>query len=242
MNKNCIMNKWLPLLFVLLVPLTAIAQTDDKQQELQQRAENYSKQLIDRWHQTLGVKSLFDELLVDDKGVREALLTDAAEYYRFVHGAGDTVSVMKDVSKELLREWLYEFLNSVFLNVEYHLAFDTHDDIQEVEQIAQQARDNMGSCSETISVDCLQKSLKTLRSINAIYRDKLKSADFSSSEYRLGLQGIAESNPIRIEQGDDHYQLPKTLPVIYISRGALDLILVEKNSGIKLAAIKFDPN
>jgi hypothetical protein len=30
--------------------------------------------------------------------------------------------------------------------------------------------------------------------------------------------------------------------VIYISRGALDLILVEKNSGIKLAAIKFDPN
>jgi hypothetical protein len=39
MNKNCIINKWLPLLLVLLVPLTAIAQTDDKQQELQQRAE-----------------------------------------------------------------------------------------------------------------------------------------------------------------------------------------------------------
>jgi hypothetical protein len=195
---------------------------------LQQRAEEFADRFIQRWHQTLDLQSLANEMFVSSaqfKPVNEKLFY--AWCIMMTAPAGDEETtrpeIEKAVDEKVMKECLLAFSNMLMLAAEYEMAFGKTEDSEdaadefkdkfpmgiarELEKLAE-----LNLSSPMIGLEAIKKIITQVNNVSAAFRKKMTPALFDSAGYKSKMKkrerqeqaGIALEKKAAREAGEDY--------------------------------------
>ena len=219
-----------------------------EEQAMRRRVEEAADHFIRRWHETLDLNVLFDELYVTDAKQRWINVAWFAGVYQFMTATAGGPAVDKDVDEATLRAGFMAFWNMAYLSQEYGL---THGKRNEplarppgVEALIAAMR-GVKLDPKRMSRAAVIEFVAKANAVAAAYRPALSPANFQSRLYQSNLKGYEgsqseDSRGVRILHGFPGYGIPETVEVYRLRRGVFDFYFVEENGKLRVLTLGFE--
>jgi hypothetical protein len=240
-----------------------VAHEDWKRRRVDAAADRF----IERWHERLDLKVLYEEQFVSGPQLRSTMAAGFREYVVGQLGCDSSADIDQDVDEMLIRQVFFESLNCFFLHYEYELAFEEgeekDDDEGELEipELAE-VRDKF----EVILTEHKKGSRRQLELfvesatyLASSYRRHLAPEVFTSARYADNLgqreedellvggpdeirraKTDAERLRFTILHGFSRFEVPDSVEVYRLTRGAFELYLMEEAGEVKVLTIDFE--
>jgi Holliday junction resolvase-like predicted endonuclease len=218
-------------------------------QEKQQRVEQAADLFIQRWHETLDMNVLFDEMYVSNAKQRSRNVEFFYGVYQFLTASGYGPAVDKDVDEKVLREGFMAFCNMFFLHDEYLLAYmESADeelkyppDILAAGQAYRKLKLNPKRMTRAQVIEFAAKA----NNVSSVYRKHLPPEVFKSARYQKNLKqeqddSDEDSKPFRLSKGFPEYLVGNDTEVYRLRRGVFDLYFVEEGGKLKVLTLGFE--
>lgn len=214
------------------------------------RVEDAADRFIERWHQTLDLNVLFDEMYVSNPKLRQINGRLFRGVYQFLSASAWSPGVDKDVDDELLRDAFFAFWNMYYMSDEYQMAYQTDEQVGLVEppelkrmQASMQRRRKLNEkrITRTQAVE-LRDGFK---GIAAVYRKYLPAVAFKSPKYlkNLSREDSHENEfekRFRISPGFPGFGVPDNVDVYYLQKGVFRFYFVEEKGEFKVLTLGFE--
>jgi hypothetical protein len=201
------------------------------------RAEEAADKFIRRWHQTLDLNPLFDEMYFADPRFKR-------QYHNIFVGISLIMSQKRpnpffaaDVDEELLRAWMTAFLNLGYLKEEHALAFGELS-LEAYEQDEEEAFD-----PKMITREQVEKSMGSTNKACSEYRKHLTAEIFESALYMSNLRKLQNS----YEESSGAFQIIKSdlskyggepdVKVYLLKRGVFEFTFIEEEGELKVLTL-----
>jgi hypothetical protein len=237
------------LLFTLFFLSSALSSVLHAQTDRQSSAEETKKinevekladRLVERWHETLDMTSIFDEMLVRDPALRVKSVKRLFKIFQFDDSTDEETVIDDDVDDETMKEALLALYNWGFLSEEYQLIFDeSTPDPPEAVRVEKEINELP---DDRITFDLLRAFVSKANEIASTYRKSLPQSAFKSPRYRARLKAynVSHSSSLlaQVESGFSELGLEKNVTIYRISRGLFkDLCFVEEDGELRLLMI-----
>jgi hypothetical protein len=196
------------------------------------RAEEAADKFIRRWHETLDLNLLSDDLYVSNPQLRQ-------EKYRIFFGLKGGMAaydLAKDVDEKIMRVALIAFLNLMFLKAEYALAFGELS-LEAYEHDEEEESDLVPNMVTRVEVE---KYIASSEQTCSQYRKHLTAEIFESALYKLNLRKAQESREeilktFQIIKRDlSEYGGEPDVKVYLLKRGVFDFSFIEEGGELKV--------
>ncbi len=235
---------------ILTISLPSLAQTvrlySAEETKKMAEVEKVADRFIERWHETLDVELVFDEMLVHDQAQREKLVKALSGIFQFTDGDEDIV-IDPDVDDETMRQAVMAFYNWVFLSEEYKLAFDESSPASPEIALAEKEMKKDGELENSrITADQLRRFTAKATELARSYRKSLPLLVFISPEYlarcltrlRSHTGDSTDSQSVRLERGFSEPGGEKNVTVYRINRGIFEgLCFIEEEGEFRLLTL-----
>lgn len=221
-------------------PLKTITQQEEKLKQAEEAADRF----IQRWHETLDLNVLFDELYIANAEQRRYNISLYCGVYAFLTGTSpDCFKVRNNLSEETMREGFFAFWNMAYLQDEYHLLFQNDEKVSdppEIQKLKQQQEEKEERTEEWVDKNILlyvKEQIELANTASAAYRRHLTSEAFQSSVYRENLQ--QKSEPAKVVEGFSDWNL-KGKDIYKVIRGPFEIYFVEEDGQFKVLTLGFE--
>jgi tetratricopeptide (TPR) repeat protein len=215
--------------------------------ERRRRVEEAADHFIRRWHETLDLNPLFDELYVTDPKQRYVNVAWFAGVYQFLTASGEGATVDKDVDEATLRAGFMAFWNWYYLTTEYDLAYGKENEplvappgIKPLMEAMKAVKLNPKRMTRAAVMEFAAKA----NAVVAAYRSLLPPSAFQSSLYQSNVKRHdtpdEESRSVRIEHGFRGYGVPETVEVYALERGVFRFYFIEESGKMKVLTLGFE--
>ena len=232
--------------------------TSEEKAKLKQ-AEAFADKFVRRWHETLDLNVLFDELYSSDPWIRELNIRKFCDCYDFLvaEASGTCVQVTLGlIGAETKRKGFMAFWNLMYLRDEYSLAYSPSADADAPEPKEYKVIDEefekfkekyYGDTEDTKRINRgLVKNfvhdyiLLAEKSAN-VYRKYLTGSVFDSEIYKRNRKlADAELEPSYIKTMPPEWRLEKGRPVFCVQRGLFELYLIEENGEFRVLTFGYE--
>jgi TonB family protein len=223
-----------------------------EEQEKYRRASEAADQFIRRWHETLDLNVLFDEMYVSDPGQRRKNAELFYGVYIFLTGTGGDPAIEEGIDEQVMREGFFAFWNAAYLGQEYGLVCSRPEDNDSaLNDKLEKAREKLRKGGRR-ELDETKMRLKPVRNyiarvnvISSLLRKRLPVEVFSSACYEENSRrqqswwgGAAPS--FRIIRGMEDFGVPPDVEVYWIERGIFEFYFVEEGGVLKVLTLGFE--
>jgi TonB family protein len=203
-------------------------------------AEEAADRFIQRWHETLDFRAVFDELYVSNPAQRRR------NVYLFISRApnNDKVRQAKGLDEALVKDGFIAFWNMYYLGQEYVLSVQHQEpkdgavptDIAEGEKNVR----NM-EVQDELTPDQIREFVVRANQLSSVYRKYLSRDVFESAAYQANyLEHSKHWNSARIEHGWREFKVNKENEVYNIRRGIFDLYFIEEGGQLRVLTLGFE--
>lgn len=208
----------------------------------QRRVEEAADRFIQRWHQTLDMNILFDELYVSNPKQRQLNARMFYGVYKFL-SASVGPAVDRDVDETLMRDAFFAFWNLFYLSDEYQLAYQKPDP-PEIEKQPMESR-RTALDAKRMSRRQVEQYIDKTRTFLPLYRKYLPPEVFKTQRYTDNLKRQEESRsedekPFRIAPGFPEFGVPNDVEVYYLRKGVFEFYFIEENGKLKVLTLGFE--
>lgn len=214
----------------------------------QHRVEEAADRFIERWHQTLDMNVLFDELYVSNPKQRQQNARMFYGVYKFWAGSSGP-EVDQDVDDTLMRDGFFTFWNLWYQINEYVLAYQEPDD-QELAEPPEFKRQPLKSRLPKLDVKRMSRRqvgqfIDKTRAVLPVYRKYLAAEVFKTERYLENLKRHEESESedqkrFKIEPGFPDFGVPNNVEVYYLRKGIFEFYFIEENGKLKVLTLGFE--
>jgi hypothetical protein len=224
------------------IPLTADEVA--KQKLTEQAADHFIK----RWHETLDLNVLFDELYVSTPKQRLRNTRMFYGVYKFLAGSAGP-AVDKDIDDELMRQGFFAFWNMSYLGDEYRLAYQNSEDadLKEPPGITEKsgAPAALKLSDKRIVRRQVEQFITGANRASAVYRKYLTAPVFNNPRYERNVEREESSRDkyekrFRILHGSSEFGVPDEVDVLYLRRGVFEFYFIEENGKFKVLTLGFE--
>jgi tetratricopeptide (TPR) repeat protein len=214
------------------------------------RVEESADRFIERWHETLDLNVLFDEMYVSNPKQRQMNGRLFRGVYQFLSASAWSPGVNKDVDDELMRNAFFAFWNVAYMVDEYRLAHqaDERGELAEPPELkrSQQSLRQRPKLHEKritrLQVVGLRDGFKGLA---AVYRKYLTADTFKSPTYLENFRR-EESHESEFEKrfkitpGFPGFGVPDSVEVYYLQKGVFRFYFVQEEGKLKVLTLGFE--
>ena len=214
------------------------------------RVEEAADRFIQRWHQTLDLHALFDEMYVSNPMQRQMNGRLFRGVYQFLSASAWSPGVDKDVDDQLLQEAFFAFWSYYYMNDEYRLVHQS----SEREELAEPPELKQKQGSEHRLPKLPEKRMTRADVVRlrdgfiglaAVYRKYLPTDSFKSTTYLENLRRLeAEESEFRkrfkIEPGFPGFGVPDNVEVYYLQKGVFRFYFIEEEGKLKVLTLGFE--
>jgi TonB family protein len=213
------------------------------------RAEEAADLFIQRWHETLDMNVLFDEMYVSDPEQRRRNAYLFYGVYQFVTATADGPKFSKEIDEQTLREAFLAFWNWYYLANEYDLAFRKEEEMEaksppEATEISQNLRRLKLNPKRMIPAQ-IKEFIAQYNQFSSIYRKHLPREVFESDLYKKSTgENRSELEKYRrdfsVMDGFPEYKIKKGVEVYKLERGVFEFFFIEENGKLKVLTLGFE--
>ncbi len=223
-------------------PLTA------EEKEKLPRVEDAANRFIERWHETLDMNVVFDELYVSNPQQRSLNVRLFYGVYKFISGSGYAPAVGKGVDESVMREGFMAFWNIFYLSEEYRLAFQKSEDQEDyVQPEMAEAFEEVKKVKldeKRIILAQVRQFIEKANRASSLMRKYLTREAFDMPLYKANLKKCREETPIEIafsiERGFPEYGVGKEKEVYNLEHCVFDFYFVEEAGQLKVLTLGFE--
>lgn len=213
------------------------------------RVEEAADRFIERWHQTLDLNVLFEEMYVSNPKLRQINGRLFRGVYQFLSASAWGPGVNKDVGDELLRDAFFAFWNMYYMSDEYQMAYQTDEqgglvdppELKRMRASMQRRKLNEKRITRTQAIE-LRDGFK---GIAAVYRKYLRADTFKSATYlkNLSREDSHENEfekRFQISPGFPGFGVPDNVEVFYLQKGVFRFYFVEEEGKLRVLTLGFE--
>lgn len=220
-------------------PIPATPEEEEKRRLVEEVADRF----IDRWHETLDLNVLFDEMYVSNPQQRRQNMSS-------FYGDMAALGIDKAVDEKVMRAVFMAFWNWLYLKHEYQYSHFKDDDVYprdypadivNAEKEIDQMRDN----KEKMSLELIRQFTAKANQASAIYRKYLPPEIFKTSLYQKNIKERAASEaenrkPFRIMKGSQAYEIKDDVEVYELWRGIFRFRFIREGGQLKVLTLDFE--
>jgi tetratricopeptide (TPR) repeat protein len=205
----------------------------------ERRAEAAADFFIKRWHQTLDLNVLFDELYSSDPKQRQQNVRSSYDVYRFWISAHSFFPFDEDVDEPLMRDFFFSFWNLLYMIDEYQLAYIEPG--RPLAKLPAMARASLPDGKRVTRKQVLE-STAAIRSVLPTFRKSLNPQIFRTARYLENLRRKEEKHPtsFRIVPGESRFGVPEQVEVYKLRRGVFEFYFIEEHGELKVLTLGFE--
>lgn len=218
--------------------------TPEEEQKLQ-RAEAAADRFIERWHETLDMNLLFEEMYVSNPEQRRRNAYHFRSIYRFIAGLGYDPGVEKEIDEALMRKGALAWWNIFYMVQEYGLATWQSEDDDFTLPV-----DVTKGLEELYSIKLDEKYMRLIpvkafiakaNAVSSLFRKHLPQELFNTVRYRTNLADHnKDSRGFRIVDGLQMHGVGKEVEVYNLRRGVFDFYFIEEGGELKVLTLGFE--
>lgn len=222
--------------------------TPEEEQKLR-RAEEAADLFIQRWHETLDMNVLFEEMYVSNPAQRRRNAYLFYGVYKFISVTAYNPGVEKNVDESVMREGFMSFWNVWYMVTEYGLAFRQSDDDSRA-----LPPDVTEAVKELKKIKLSDKYIKLIpvkaytakaNIVSSLFRKYLPREVFSTTLYKSNSKEYwaadnKYSPAFRIIHGFEGYGVGKEIEVYNLRRGIFAFYFVEEGGKLKVLTLGFE--
>ena len=209
------------------------------EQELKlRRIEEAAALFIQRWHETLDLEPVFNEMYVSNA------LQRRRNIYSLIRSGPDNYKKEKNLDPVVVKDAFMAFFNMMYLDAEYSLTQPGGVDRKvprppEVRQAIKEMKKLKGQ-SSPITIDALKQLVRWGNYISSLYRPYLTAEVFNSSLYQENLRAsIDESEPPRLLLGVSKFDIGNDQEAYVVKRGVFEFCFIEEDGRFKILTLRF---
>jgi tetratricopeptide (TPR) repeat protein len=194
---------------------------------------------IKRWHETLDLNVLFEQLYSSDAKQRQQNVRLAYGIYRFWIGAHSLFQFEEDVDDAVMRDFSSAFWTFSYLMDEYQLAYgDPGGPLVKAPAMPQQTKPD----ANKISRKQVLESTAAIRLVLPAFRKELNPQVFRTARYLENLRRREKKDPpgFRIVPGDANFGVPEEVEVYYLRKGVFEFYFIEERGKLKVMTLGFE--
>ncbi len=215
------------------------------------RAEEAADRFIQRWHETLDMNVLFDEMYLTDAEQRRRNAYLFYSVYRYLTGAGGGPAVEKDVDEKLMREGFMAFWNYYYMVQEYYLAFN-----QSTDSPANMPPEFLEARKEPTKLELNEKKMSAApirefvaktNYLSSLLRKYLRPEVFETALYKQNLKNYfadeaedTESERFSITRGFAEFHVRENIEVYVLKRGVFEFYFIEEKGELRVLTLGFE--
>jgi tetratricopeptide (TPR) repeat protein len=228
-------------------PLPPTQKELDKRRECEAAADRF----IERWHQTLDLNILFNEMYVSNPQQRKRNVAMFYGVYKFLSGAVE-VKVERGFTDEIFQAGFFAFFNGYYLSDEAHMIFPNTAEYENYGQLppdilkATEAMKKLLS-DKVMTVKAVQKFIEVSNLQLNYWRKKFPPEKFASPTYKASLQNMyrewkeeLSEKDFRTEQGFKDFGVKDNVEVYYLRRGVFEFYFIEEAGKLKVLTLGFE--
>lgn len=238
----------------LLKKICAKEPIQPTQKELDKRreCEVVADRFIQRWHETLDLNILFDEMYVANPQQRRRNVAMFYGVYKFLSGSAG-VEVEKGFTDEIFQDGFFTFWNLMYLDFEARLLFPNDAEYKRNVEFppyivkAEEALMKLGISDKTLTLRTTQKFIEVTKMKLAFLRKRCPPEVFDSASYKASLQEKArelQSNEYKKElrtiQGFEDFGVSDEVEVYYLNCGVFEFYFIEEAGKLKVLTLGFE--
>jgi hypothetical protein len=207
------------------------------------RTEEAAQRFIDRWHETLDLNILFDEMYVSSLEIRRRNARLFYGVYKFITGSPYNPGVRKGVDEALMRAGFMAFWNMLYMAQEYNLGFDESASLLTPPEIEKAMEGlNRVSLNEKYIIRAeVIKYIEIAKQVSTLYRKHLTRGMFNSNLYKANLKKCKENDyEFRIERGFEEFGIRKEVEVYFLKSCLFEFYFVKEGSQLKVLTLGFE--
>jgi TonB family protein len=214
-------------------------------QEKLRRVEETADRFIQRWHETLDLNVLFDEMYVTNAKQRRQNAYLFNEVYKLITRSGIQPKVGKGIDEAVMKAGFMAFWNMFYLDSEYKLAFwRPGERVKLPTEIveAQQERDKIELSKTEMTLKPIKEYIAKADHLSSLYRKYLSRGVFESPTYKANLERSLEwkNLSLRIMRGFVHRGVKDNVKVYSIQRGVFPFYFIEEEGKLKVLKLGFE--
>lgn len=220
-----------------------------EEKEKLRRVEEAADRFIERWHETLDLNVLFDEMYVSNPEQRSRNVGLFYGVYKFLAGTGYDPAIGKGIDEAVMREGFMAFWNMFYLMDEYRLAFEKSEDQDAVPppEIAEAVNKmkRIKFDEKRVILAQVRQFIERANLVSTIYRKHLTREVFDSPLYKANLKKCGEESRGResrfsIERGFSDYGVGTEREVYNLQHCVFDFYFVEEAGHLKVLTLGFE--
>jgi tetratricopeptide (TPR) repeat protein len=216
----------------------------------QRRAGEVAARFTERWHETLDLNVLFNEMYVTnaEQGRQNAYLFYGV--YQFLTGAGEGPAVAKDVDEKLMLEGFMTFWNLYYLLHEYDLAFSKSSDSDvtlppEYSAAYEESLKNLSLNEKKMSAAPIRQYIAKANFMSSLLRKYLKPEVFETDLYKQNLKIYLEgegddTNSFHLDHRFSEFGVRENVEVYRLKRGLFEFYLIEEKGELRVLTLGFE--
>jgi hypothetical protein len=230
------------------IPISPFREESDKQRECEAMADRFIK----RWHETLDLNILFDEMYVSNPEQRQRNVAMFYGVYKVITGAVE-VKVEKGFTDEIFQAGFFAFFNLFYLSTEAKIVVPNKEDYNRYVQLppdlikADEALEKLNLSDTVMSVEPVKKYIEVTNLKLAYWRKKFPPKVFESATYKPNLQEFyrewketQSKKDFRIEQGFKDFGVKEEVEVYYLRRGVFEFYFIEEAGKLKVLTLGYE--
>ncbi|MBI3651796.1 MAG: hypothetical protein HY231_12320 [Acidobacteria bacterium] len=220
--------------------------------EKRRKCEAVADHFIQRWHETLDLNVLFDEMYIANPQQRKRNVAMFYGVYKFLVGSAGP-AVEPGFNDEIFQAGFFAFWNEVYLSDEGQLAipndqeFDRHTQLPPDVLKEEEALKTTALNDKEMSVKSVQKFIEVTNLKLAFLRKQFPREVFESATYRASLQQRYEEQKknefekeFQIIQGFSDFGVKDEVEVYHLKRGVFDFYFIEEAGKLKVLTLGFE--
>lgn len=223
-----------------------------EQKEKLRQAEEAANHFVRRWHETLDLNVLFEELYVADPDRRQRNILLFCDVYLFLTGTTRCRDVIGKVDNDIMKRGFFSFWNLIYLEDEYDLAFaesENNDpampaEIEKMNKEREQMKEKYGNSGPRRGQvrQFILDVVNGYEKLNNLYRKHLPLESLASARYKQNYQReYAQYDDSEILADGLNKFAAKPGEVIYrVKRGEFDLFFVEEAGKFRVLTIGYE--
>jgi tetratricopeptide (TPR) repeat protein len=219
----------------------------DKRRECEEVADRF----IQRWHETLDLNILFDEMYIANPQQRKRNVAMFYGVYKFLTGSAGP-KLDKGFNDEIFQAGFFAFWNSVYLGSESRLVIPNGEEREKHEQLAledakyQEGMKKLNLSDKVMSVKPVQQYIEAMNKMLSFLRKGYPREVFETEVYKENLKKRYDQEKnefekdFRIIEGFSEYGVKDDVEVYYLKRGVFRFYFVEEEGKPKVLTLGFE--
>jgi tetratricopeptide (TPR) repeat protein len=225
-------------------PIPVTPEEEEKRRQVEEAADRF----IRRWHETLDLNVLFDEMYVSNPEQRRRNVNLFYGVYQHVTASAYGPAVDKTVDEKVMRAAFIAFWNRAYLNSEYRLShFKAEEEANYPPDIVKAETElrQIKLSQKRMSLGPIMQFVAKVDQASSVYRRHLTPEKFKAPLYQENIKKMAaevseSEKPFRIIKGFPEYGVKDDVEVYTLERGVFSFYFVREGGQLKVLTLGFE--